>query len=427
MLVSAAPLLAVVAGVRPAPASAAAPDRPLDNPTNPMVNGAMLFDEVWDTVALNFFDPSLNGVDADAIRAEFAPRLTTSMPRTEAAAVINDSLARLRTSHTQLYIPEQIEHPEIRDVFSAMRPDRDPPVRYEGIGFRTRTIDGRTFIEDVYHGGPAHAAGLLRGDELLAVNGEPYEGLASFFELAGIEVFISLRREAGAEPIDIPVSVAWIQPKELFERSIRESARIIEAGGSRVLYVRVTSYAHRDFHAAVKGILRGHDWSDDPPDALVLDIRGGWGGASPDYLDIFNPIIPEMSGHGRDGVERTTRWSWSKPVVMLIDEGSRSGKEILAFAFRKHGIGKLVGTRTAGAVVAGSPTGLRDGSVLYLAVQDVYADGVRIEGVGVEPDVVVERPLAYSKGADPQLERAVDVAREMVEAERAAAAPTEHR
>ena len=40
-------------------------------------------------------------------------------------------------------------------------------------------------------------------------------------------------------------------------------------------------------------------------------------------------------------------------------------------------------------------------------VADVLVEGKHLEGVGVEPDVRVARPIEYSQGADPQLQEAV--------------------
>jgi carboxyl-terminal processing protease len=53
---------------------------------------------------------------------------------------------------------------------------------------------------------------------------------------------------------------------------------------------------------------------------------------------------------------------------------------------------------------------LSDRSLLYLAVRDVEVEGVRLEGKGVEPDVVVRDRLPYAMGADPQLEKAIALA-----------------
>ena len=51
---------------------------------------------------------------------------------------------------------------------------------------------------------------------------------------------------------------------------------------------------------------------------------------------------------------------------------------------------------------------LSDGSLLLLAVNDVFVDGQRLEGVGVTPTLEVPFPVEYAQGNDPQLERAIE-------------------
>ena len=60
-------------------------------------------------------------------------------------------------------------------------------------------------------------------------------------------------------------------------------------------------------------------------------------------------------------------------------------------------------------VLAGQCFLLPDKSLLYLPVQDVRVDGERLEGVGVEPDVLVDDALPYADGADPQLDKALEL------------------
>ena len=124
---------------------------------------------------------------------------------------------------------------------------------------------------------------------------------------------------------------------------------------------------------------------------------------------MFRCDVPEIASIDRSG--ESHRWfrCWSKPVVLLINEKTRSGKELVAYGFRKYGIGPVVGTRTAGAVTAGKLFVLSDGSVLYLAVADVLVDGERLEGIGVAPDIEVPFDIRYAAGKDPQLERAIEV------------------
>ena len=57
---------------------------------------------------------------------------------------------------------------------------------------------------------------------------------------------------------------------------------------------------------------------------------------------------------------------------------------------------------------------LSDRSFLMVAVSDVRIDGERLEGKGVEPDVLVKFDLPYADGVDPQFDRAVDEAVRLV-------------
>jgi carboxyl-terminal processing protease len=100
---------------------------------------------------------------------------------------------------------------------------------------------------------------------------------------------------------------------------------------------------------------------------------------------------------------------WKKPVVMIINEGSRSSKEIIAYGFQQYKIGTVIGTKTAGAVVAGRPYIMQDGTLLYVAVANVFTNGTRLEGKGVTPDITVTNNLEYAQGADPQKDKAIEV------------------
>jgi carboxyl-terminal processing protease len=60
-------------------------------------------------------------------------------------------------------------------------------------------------------------------------------------------------------------------------------------------------------------------------------------------------------------------------------------------------------------LLAGKGFLLSDGSFLMVAVNDVAVDGKRLEGVGVSPTIEVPLEVPYSAGADPQLDKAVEV------------------
>ena len=371
-----------------------------------------VFLEAWRVTANAFYDPKMHGVDWDVVRTELQPRARAASTPAELSAVINEALSRLHASHTEHYTQDQREYYELLDIFF---PDGVParegskiepgPVQYVGIGIATQTIDGRTFAADIYDTGPADKAGILPGDELLNVEGQPWGDVAPFRGRDGKPTRITIQRTPDpASRRELTATPELIRPHALFLASVRGSARIIKQDGKRIGYVRIRSYSHPDYHEALKEVLSAEF---EGADGMVLDLRGGWGGANPSYMDIFNPTVPALTYRTRDGRERRIDPTWRRPVAMLIDGGTRSGKEVLACAFKKHAIGPLVGERSAGAVLAGTPRPLADGSVLYLAVSDVRVDGESLEGRGVEPDVTAARKLPYCEGKDEQIEAAV--------------------
>ncbi|MEO0972542.1 MAG: S41 family peptidase, partial [Pseudomonadota bacterium] len=174
-----------------------------------------------------------------------------------------------------------------------------------------------------------------------------------------------------------------------------------------IAYARMWAYAGSTYHDRLRERLR-----EDPlasAHALVLDLRGGWGGADPSYADYFLSRTSTLTMTMRNGDSTRFNDHWHKPLVVLIDEGTRSGKEVLAATLQAHGV-PLVGSVTAGAVTGGRPFALLDDSVLYLAVGRVEVDGEQLEGRGVSPDLPVPRTLAYAAGRDLQRERALALA-----------------
>jgi carboxyl-terminal processing protease len=377
---------------------------------------AEVLEEVWARVESDFIDPGLSGIDRNRTLRGYALAAPKKKTRAEFAALVNRLLGELETSHTRYFTPDEPEYYQLIDIFSgtslhdAMEryfPDGD--LSYPGIGVFTREIEGKTFITGVIEGAAADLTDLRVGDEIVAVEGEPFRGVASFAGNVDSQIALQVRRTPGDEPpITVRVVPAEIRPRAMFERSVAESATVHRHDGFAIAYVRMWSYAGERYHELLQEQLQTDPLRD--ADALVLDIRGGWGGASSDYLNLFNSDVPTMTVRFRDGTGHVYDPQWRKPVVLLIDEGSRSGKEILAHGFKRYGIGTVVGSTTAGAVVGGRPYLLSDGGILYLAVMEVLVDGERLEGVGVAPHVEVTFDVRYAAGSDPQLEKALEVA-----------------
>jgi C-terminal processing protease CtpA/Prc len=365
-----------------------------------------VMNEIGRIVRREFFDPRGLGAFNEA-----ESRFKELAANGHLAEASSGWLETLKASHTGRFTPDQIDYYELAEVFQRTIRDRDelfPPdgvATYPGIGMVPRTIGGKLFVADVYDGGPAARSGIKVGDEIVSADGEPYAPIASFQGKVGRVVNLKMRRAAGAAPLEIAAPVERLQPRDVFLDAIRSSARIVEEDGRRIGYLRLWAFAFSGAEDLVMELLASEPLSG--AEGLVLDMRGRWGGAPADAADIFVGRSPLVKMTERDGDEHVANARWHRPLVGIIDEGSRSGMEILAHGLKQAGV-PLVGTRTAGAVLAGRIFRLRDNSLLEIAVLDVHVDGARLEGNGVPPDVEVPFDVRYAAGADPQLDRALE-------------------
>ena len=369
------------------------------------------FEEVWRTVRERFYDPHLHGLDWSAVRERYLPDATRASSEEALASVTNSMLSELNASHTRYYTPHEPEYYQLSDIFAgALRRrglERAFPggrIAYPGIGILSRLEQGRSMISGVIEGTPAQQAGLLAGDVIVFADGSPFQPVQSFRDKIGKEVVLSLRRagvfmQISATPVDI-------EPNKMFLDGLRASARIIRANGRSIGYVHVWCYAGSVYQRTLEHLLSQSPLNE--ADALIWDLRDGWGGAIPEYLDLFNTRAPTMQVTDRNGASELENVKWRKPVAMLVNGGTRSGKEILAYGFKKNRLGEVIGTRTEGAVLAATAF-LIGGGLLLLAVEDVHVDGERLEGVGVAPTIEVQADRASMGLGDPQLDRAIAV------------------
>jgi len=105
----------------------------------------------------------------------------------------------------------------------------------------------------------------------------------------------------------------------------------------------------------------------------------------------------------------------SYPVVVLINEGTASGSEILAGALRDNRSIKLIGQKSFGKGCVQQVKKLSDNSTLKITVANwLTPNRTSISEEGLEADVVIEmKEEDYLEGKDPQLEKAIEVIREI--------------
>jgi carboxyl-terminal processing protease len=370
---------------------------------------ASLGNELVEAVRTSFFDADR------AARWSNRNRGYASAINDEAtfARETNWRLAELGASHTEYFPPSAPKADELRTIFEHLFGAADAV----SIGAQVEPLDKRFFVVSVLPDGPAARAGLLRGDEIVAVDDQSFNPDNAWPERP---LAIAIRRHANGpvQTIDVvpqrgSIRKAWLAAE-------RSGSRIVLRSGKQIAYAWMWTCAGQDYEQLLAERLTS-DFT--PADGLVIDFRDGWGGCNPTFVNLFNQAVPTMRSVGHDGRARLYSPAWKKPLVLLINHRTRSGKELVSRALQRAGRALVVGERSAGAVLAGKPIKLSNGGILYLAAADLLIDGERLEGVGVTPEVPVDDRLPFAAGSDPLLERALDAAADLAkrEAERSAA------
>lgn len=267
---------------------------------------------------------------------------------------------------------------------------------------------------------PAQKAGVLAGDRVLKINGEPTtvfsleEAVDRIRGPKGTEVILSIFRSGEEEVRDISIKRDTIVVKSVkFE--MRDDIAVLRLS-------RFGDDTSQEFDLAVRQLLA------QSPRGVVLDLRnnpGGFLGTAVDLAGYFIPsgsvaVIEEHADKSRKELKTNGNPKLGQvPIVILINEGSASASEILAGALRDNRQDvRLVGKKSfgKGSVQELIPVS-RDTSVKITVAHWLTPSGEAINNVGITPDVDVafERdPNDLESKKDTQLDKALEEARQML-------------
>ncbi|AZQ44940.1 S41 family peptidase [Nonlabens ponticola] len=260
------------------------------------------------------------------------------------------------------------------------------------------------------------------GDYLLAINGRELDGEHNPYYLlqqtANREIYITVadnksgnnKRELLVKPIYSENGLRYVDWVEGNRR------KVDELSNGKLAYVYVPNTSNPGFTS-----FNRYYFSQQDKKGVVIDERNNGGGSAADYMiDVLNrkPI-------GYFNSKANDRRPWTTPMagifgpkVMIINERAGSGGDLLPYMFKQQEIGPLIGTRTWGGLVGTWDTPpFIDGGRMVAPRGGFYdLDGEwAVEGEGIAPDIkVIQTPKLTAQGNDPQLERAVQEAMELL-------------
>jgi carboxyl-terminal processing protease len=380
-------------------------------------------------------------VDVKNLREMHGPRVVGSRSLEDFEQALDGLLRDLKTSHT--------------GFFHESRPRSAGRIAMAATLTKADTAnDGQRWVfQDVHPGGVAAEVGISSGDILLAVDGnELIPPTAMPFRL-GESYVLTVRKSDGSTSrptLSIPGSREKQRPIVVPDQVV--SARKLDGD---IGYIRVSMFpgilgidVARDVSRAVSEL---------ESERLIVDLRGNTGGGI-GCLRLMSHLCPDRRGVGYSVGRKLAQKGYDKErlpqfdripssklqvlplivkfglagrsvavfteslgvqrhhghVAMLVNEHSASAAEMVAAFASEYGLATLVGTKTAGRLVATSAFKVGFGYRVVMPVATYYTwRGANLEGRGLEP--MVDEPFSFEasvQGRDNQLERAMQIVRE---------------
>ena len=386
------------------------------------------YDEAGRAMRHEFWVPDMADVDWDGALAQYRPLLDRIATSDDFADLLHEAVAELGSSHA--YITQASGSDSTGQVAGQLGADLVP----DSDGWQVaRIVPGESSDPRARSPLAAPGAQIADGDVLVAVDGRAVDTTTGPAPLlvgtAGKPVELTVRRAADSKPhrsVVVPLRSDLRLRYQDWVAGRRQLVR--ERTGGRVGYLHVpdmVSEGWSDFHRDLRGEME--------KEALIVDVRANRGGHTSQL--VVEKLARRVIGwdtvrHGRP--QSYPVQAPRGPVVAVTDEWAGSDGDIVTAAIQILKIGTVVGARTWGGVIGIEGWHqLVDGTAMTMPKFSFWFSqfGWGVENYGVDPDVeLLMTPNNWISGTDVQLERAVGLAMETLQAEPAAAPPdTSHR
>ena len=262
---------------------------------------------------------------------------------------------------------------------------------FGGIGAHVTVKDGQITIIAPIADSPAEKAGIRAGDIIVEVDGQPASEMSlaeAVIEIRGPEgtaVRLLVLHQGDTEPEEIEIIRAKIElPSVRFE--MKED----------IAYINITHFSQRT-NEELSPVLE--NVTQERATGIILDLRSNPGGSLEAVVDVASHFLEEGivvsivdNEEKQTGLEVEPNGATiDLPMVVLVDNYSASGSEVLAGALQDYGRATIAGAKTYGKGSVNILRQLKDGSGLYVTTARwLTPNGRLIEGEGLYPDYELE-------------------------------------
>ena len=305
-------------------------------------------------------------------------------------------------AHSQFMDPETYEELKV-----------DTQGKFGGLGIEITIKDGLLTVITPIEDTPAWKAGIKANDHIVKIN----DSLTREISLTdavkkmrgkpGEAVNLTILRDSEKKLLDFKITRGMIKITDI------KYARILEEG---IGYIRLSEFRENTFPELNKalGILSKQGMK-----ALIIDLRNNPGG----LLDVAVKVTGKFLGpnklvaytKSRQKAQELEFFSEAKntslelPLVILINEGSASGSEIVAGALQDYKRAIIIGKKSFGKGSVQTVIPLADGSALRLTTSHYFTpSGKIIQDKGITPDILVEEKKVPDNKIDEVADKKAD-------------------
>jgi tricorn protease len=383
---------------------------------DPVSEWTQMYDEIWRLQREYFWNENMSDIDWQRIYERYLPLVERVGSRSEFSDLAWEVQGELGTSHAYEFGGDYRSTPQYKIGLLGADYEYDE----EHNAYRiTHIVNGDVWKKKMKPPLKTPGVNISEGMLLLAIGGEAVSKEKSPYKLlvnqAGQEVQLTVAESDGSNPRKVTVKTipneSTLRYREWVERN---RAYVHEKTDGKVGYVHVPdmgAHGYAEFH---RYFLAEYEY-----DGLVVDVRFNGGGH-------VSSLLLEKLNRQRIGFDYT-RWmgyepypneSVAGPIVALTNEHAGSDGDIFSHSFKLMGLGKLIGKRTWGGVIGIWPRNwLVDGTITTQPEFSFWFKDVGwgVENYGTDPDIEIDiTPQDYAKGADPQLDKAIDVVLEEI-------------
>ena len=342
-----------------------------------------VIDHVWQIVYRDFLDSEGKFNKSNWIKLR-KKLLSKNYPNPDDAYIaIREMLNNLNDPYTRFLDPKQ---------FNEMRIDTSGELTGVGIQILKDSESGFLIIISPIEGSPASESGIKAKDKIISIDNISAKSL-------DIEGAVKLIRGKKGSKVKLEIlRNGTIFNKTLVRKKIEIKSVTSKINSSKngflIGYVRIKQFNANASKDLKKVIL---DYETKNVSGYILDLRSNPGGLLDSSIEISKQFIDKgiiVSTLSKNGLKEVKRANGSaltsKPLVVLVNEGSASASEIVSGAIRDNLRGKLVGKKTFGKGLVQSMRSLVDGSGLTVTVAKYLTpNGTDINKFGITPDIEV--------------------------------------